>query len=122
MSEMTPERRAALLAYCRIEAEELDAADSALLEDMFLEALGYMTGAGVSEPEAGTPRRAQYDLCVNRLVLDSWDRRGTSDSERGGYAVTENRAFRRTLNQLKMTEPELPGSEDTDVRECRGAE
>ena len=37
-------------------------------------------------------------------------------------SIKENRAFRRTLNQLKMTEPEQSGSEDTDVRECRGAE
>ena len=26
-------------------------------------------------PPEGTPRRAQYDLCVNALVLDGWDRR-----------------------------------------------
>lgn len=99
---MTEERRAALMAYCRIERSDLTAEEETLLESMFWAAVGYMTGAGVTEPPAGTPRRAQYDLCVNRLVLDDWDRRGTSDNER--YTVTENRGFRRRINQLKLTE------------------
>ena len=59
-----------------------------------------MAQAGVAEPEEGTPRRAQYDLCVNALVLDGWDRREITVS---GAAV-ENPAFRHTVNQLKRTE------------------
>lgn len=107
--ELTGGRRASLLAYCRIEEDELTAEDEVLLETMYWAAVGYMAGAGVAAPAAGTPRRAQYDLCVNALVLDDWDRRGTTSDERGGYTVTENRSFRHTLNQLKLTAP-LPGS------------
>lgn len=59
-----------------------------------------MAQAGISEPPVGTPRRAQYDLCVNAMVLDSWDRREISVSG----TVSENPAFRRVMNQLKMTE------------------
>lgn len=100
-----PERWAALLAYCRIEPEELTAEDNALLATMYWAAVGYMSGAGVPAPAAGTPRRAQYDLCVNALTLEDWDRRGTTSDARGSYTVTENRWFRDTLNQLKLTKP-----------------
>ena len=61
------------MAYCRIDAAEADGAD--LLQTLYDSAQGYMEQAGVSEPEVGTQRRAQYDLCVNYLVLDGWDRR-----------------------------------------------
>lgn len=101
---MSPERRAALLAYCRI--DELLPEEEGVLDGMVWSAVSYMEQAGVSEPEEGTPRRAQYDLCVNALVLDSWDRRGTMDTGKGTYQVTDNISFRRTLNQLKLTEPE----------------
>ena len=97
------ERKAALLAYCRI--DELSPEEETLFEAMYDAAVNYMTQAGVSEPEEGTPRRAQYDLCVNYLVLDSWDRRDVSIV---GTSYIENGAFRRLLNQLKLTEPEGP--------------
>lgn len=102
--ELTGERRAALLAYCRIEAEGLLEEERALLEGLYEYAVGYMRQAGVAEPEAGTARRAQYDLCVNALVLDAWDRRGSSAGDQGTGAG-ENRSFRLLLNQLKLTEP-----------------
>ncbi len=70
------ERKAGLLGYCRI--DELTPGEEDLLDALYDAAAGYMTQAGVREPEAGTPRRAQYDLCVNYLVLDSWDRRDVS--------------------------------------------
>lgn len=94
-------RLAGLLAYCRI--EEPDDADRMTLEGLYLAAVGYLEGAGVAEPPAGTPRRAQYDLCVNYLVLDGFDRRDITFS---GHTVqaTENPAFRRLINQLKVTE------------------
>lgn len=95
-------RRAFLLAYCRI--DELEAWEDSLLEAMYDAAVSYMTQAGVSEPEDGTSRRAQYDLCVNYLVLDSWDRRDVSFV---GTATAENPSFRRLLNQLKLTEPDV---------------
>ncbi|MDU3680774.1 MAG: head-tail connector protein [Flavonifractor plautii] len=92
-------RRASLLAYCRIEdptAEEL-----LTLEGLYDAAVGYMERAGVSEPEEGTPRRAQYDLCVNFIVLRDFDLR---EAEVSG-TLTDNPAFRRLLTQLKLTEP-----------------
>lgn len=101
---MSPERWSSLLAYCRLEPEELTAEDTVLLETLYSSATGYMEQAGVAEPEDSTPRRAQYDLCVNFLTLDAWDRRGMSIT---GSALTENPGFRRLLNQLKLTEPEL---------------
>lgn len=106
---MSPARRAALLAYCRLEPEELTAEEQDLLSALYAYAVGYMEQAGIAEPETETPRRAQYDLCVNALVLDAWDRRGTAAQERGTYTTVENVSFRRLLNQLKLTEP-LPGS------------
>lgn len=109
---MTPERRAALLAYCRI--DELAPEEEPVFEGMYWDAVAYMDGAGVSEPEEGSPRWYQYDLCVKRMVLDAWDRRGATEEDRVSSAVTENRAFRRTLNQLKMTEPTVS---NLDTRE-----
>ena len=95
------ERRTALLAYCPIEdptQEEL-----LTLEGLYDAAVGYLEQAGVAQPREGTPRRAQYDLCVNYLALDGYDRR---DMTITGTIVNENPAFRRLLNQLKLTEPE----------------
>lgn len=99
MSELTEARRESLLAYCRIDA--LEPGDEALLASFYYSAVGYMEAAGVSEPPEGTPRRAQYDLCVNSIVLDGWDNRGTEIAAK----AEENPAFRRTLNQLKLAEP-----------------
>ncbi|MET0017888.1 head-tail connector protein [Oscillibacter sp.] len=100
MAELTDARRVALLAYCRIDAP-LDDGEKAMVDGFYFSAMSYMEQAGVSEPEAGTNRRAQYDLCVNYLVLDSYQRRDVSING----AVVENTAFRRLLNQLKLTEP-----------------
>lgn len=100
---MTEERKAALLAYCRI--DELTPEEEPVFEGMVQAAVSYMEQAGIAGPEDGTPRRAQYDLCVSALVLDSWDRRGTMDTGKGTYQVTDNASFRRTINQLKLTEP-----------------
>ena len=41
---------------------------------------------------------------VDSMVLDRWDNRGTQTA---GYSLMENPAFRRKLNQLKLTEPEV---------------
>ncbi|WP_455581194.1 head-tail connector protein [Dysosmobacter sp.] len=99
MSELTEARQKSLLAYCRIDAAEADESD--LLQTLYDSALSYMEQAGVSEPADGTPRRAQYDLCVNYLVLDAYDRRDVTIT---GTIAAENPAFRRMLNQLKLTE------------------
>ena len=97
---LTEERLAALLAYCRIEdptQEEL-----LTLEGLYNAAVGYLEQAGVVQPQEGTPRRAQYDLCVNFMVLRDFDQREAQVSG----TVTDNPAFRRLLNQLTLTEPE----------------
>lgn len=92
--------KARLMTYCRIDVPE--DGDEELLKTLYFSAVAYLAGADVSQPEAGTPRRAQYDLCVNYLVLDGYDRREVTIT---GTNVSENPAFRRMLNQLKLTEP-----------------
>lgn len=99
---LSEERKAALLAYCRI--DDLAPAEAALLELLYSAAVGYLSQAGISEPAEGTARRAQYDLAVNYLVLDGWDRRDVSFV---GTIQTDNPAFRRLVNQLKLTEPDV---------------
>ena len=89
-----------LMAYCRIDS--LEDGGELLLQGLYDAAVSYMEQAGISEPTEGTPRRAQYDLCVNYLVLDGYDRREVTIT---GTIVSENPAFRRMLNQLKLTEP-----------------
>lgn len=94
-------RKAELLAYCRIDEAELTGAEVQLLETLFASAEQYMTGAGIAKPnEPG--RLASYDLCVNAMVLDAWDRRDVSVSEE----LMENISFRKLFNQLKFSEPE----------------
>lgn len=96
---LTEERRAALLAYCRI--EEPTQGELATLEGLYDAAVGYLEGAGVAEPPEGTTRRAQYDLAVNFMVLRDFDLR---DAEVTG-TIQDNPAFRRLVTQLKLTEP-----------------
>ena len=96
--ELSGERLAGLLAYCRIEDPEDGERETLAL--LYASAVGYLAAAGVVEPEADTPRRAQYDLCINYLVLDGYDRR---DLTLTGAQAAENPAFRRLLNQLKLT-------------------
>ena len=93
------EKLAGLLAYCRIDYP--DETERALLDTLYDAAVGYLDNAGVSQPEAGTPRAAQYDLAVNYLVLDAYDRRDVATSG----ALSDNPAFRRLIVQLKLTEP-----------------
>ena len=100
MSPLTEARRAELLAYCKLTEFAEDPEVEALIGTYYGAAAAYMAQAGISEPPVGTPRRAQYDLCVNAMVLDSWDRREISVSG----TVSENPAFRRVMNQLKLTE------------------
>ncbi len=97
---MTDERRAALLAYCRI--EDPTAEDLITLENLHDAAVGYLEGAGVSLPPEGSSRRAQYDLAVNFMVLRDFDLR---DATITGTIVADNPAFRRLITQLKLTEP-----------------
>lgn len=95
---MDEARRASLLAYCKLAELADDPEVEALLPALYDAAVGYMANAGVSQPEAGTPRAAQYDLCVNYLVSNAWDHREVTGS------AADNPVFRRLLNQLKLTE------------------
>ena len=96
---MTEERRAGLLAYCRM--EEPTEEELLTLETLYDAAVGYLEGAGISPPAPGTSRAAQYDLAVNFMVLRDFDLR---DAEVMG-TVQDNPAFRRLITQLKLTEP-----------------
>lgn len=98
--------KARLMAYCRIDV--LEDGEEDLLKTLYLSAVAYLAGADISEPEADTPRRAQYDLCVNYLVLDGYDRRDVTIT---GTIVSDNPMFRRMLTQLKLTEPAVSDSD-----------
>lgn len=95
-----------LMAYCRIDT--LEDGEDLLLQALYDAAVSYMEHAGISEPETGTPRRAQYDLCINYLVLDGYDRR---DMTITGTIVADNPSFRRMLTQLKFSEPSVSESD-----------
>lgn len=101
---LSEERKASLLAYCKLTELADDPEVAALIPALYDAAVGYMENAGVSVPDSGTPRAAQYDLCVNYLVLDAWERRETAMV---ATVVADNPAFRRLINQLKLTEPEV---------------
>ena len=94
------DRQASILSYCRIDDPTPE--DLALLEGFHADAVSYMRNAGVAEPEAGSARLPQYNTCILALVLDAWDNRGMQTADK---AFADNTAFRRRINQLKLTEP-----------------
>lgn len=115
---LTEERLHDLMYYCR--AEDGDAEEMNFFRDLYRGAVAYLENAGVSEPEEDTPRRALYDQVVKALVLDAYDRRSASVD---GTMVSENPAFRRNLNQLKLTEPvaaDAVSETDTSTEEAGG--
>ena len=63
MAPLTTERRAALLAYCKLTEFAEDPEVTALLETLYGAALAYMVQAGVSEPPEGTPWPASCRYC-----------------------------------------------------------
>lgn len=99
---MDKKRKAALLAYCHLTELADEPEVQTLIPALYDAAVGYMTNAGISQPERGTARAALYDLCVNHLVLDGWERRETAMV---ATVVADNPGFRRLINQLKLTEP-----------------
>lgn len=98
--ELTQERLASLLAYCKLTELADDPEVQALIPALYQAAVGYLAGAGVSPPPPDTPRAAQYDLAVNYMVADGWDNR---EAAAAGAAASDNLAFRRLVNQLKLT-------------------
>ena len=103
------DRQASILSYCRIDDPTPE--DLALLEGFYADAVSYMEGAGVAEPLPGLVRLAQYNICVNALVLDAWENRGVQCADK---SFPDNKAFRRRLNQLKRTEPVTVSDSDTE--------
>ena len=101
-----------MLAYCKLAEFGDDPEVLTLLEGFYSAAVAYMEQAGVSLPLEGTPRRAQYDLCVNYLTLNSWDYR---DMTYVSTVVADNPVFRRMMNQLKLTEPRDVSKLDTPL-------
>ena len=101
---LSEERLTSLLAYCKLTELADDPEVQALIPVLYNAAVGYMENAGVAVPDSGTARAAQYDLCVNYMVLDAWERREVSMV---ATVVADNPAFRRLINQLKLTEPEV---------------
>ena len=99
---LTKKRKTALLAYCHLTELADEPEVQTLIPALYDAAVGYMENAGISPPEEGTTRAALYDLCVNYLVLDAWERRETSMV---ATVVSDNPSFRRLINQLKLTEP-----------------
>lgn len=99
---LTESRMASLLSYCHLTELADDPEVQALIPALYDAAVGYMANAGVAVPDSGTARAAQYDLCVNYLVLDAWERREVSMV---ATVVADNPAFRQLINQLKLTEP-----------------
>lgn len=94
------DRQASILSYCRIDDPTPE--DLSLLEGFHADAVSYMEGAGVAEPEAGSARLPQYNTCILAMVLDAWDNRGIQTADK---SLADNPAFRRRINQLKRTEP-----------------
>ena len=101
---LTEERRAALLDYCKLTELADNPEVQTLIPLFFSAAEGYLAQAGISLPAEGTPRQAQYDLCVNYLTLNFWDNRDTSYT---GTVTVDNLVFRQMVNQLKLTEGEV---------------
>ena len=98
--ELTEEIKRSLMAYAKI--DELMPEEEDDFEDCFLGAVSELEDAGVSCPEEGTARWHKYMRCLKAIFLDDSDHRGTQTA---GQALVENPAFRRRLNQLKLTEP-----------------
>ncbi len=84
---------AGLLAYCRLDDPEPE--QLAVLELCRRAAGAYLKGSA---------RRAQYDLCLWALTLDSYDQRGAQQDQ----PLKPNPALRQLINQLKLTEGDGP--------------
>ena len=98
---LSEERKATLLAYCKLTELADDPEVNALIPVLYDAAVEYMAGAGVSTPDEGTSRAAMYDLIVNFLVLNAWECREVTIT---GATATANPVFRQMLVQLKLTE------------------
>lgn len=92
---MLTEHLADIAAYCKVDANDAE------LPGFVATAAAYLADAGVLVPQDGSLRYAKYLQCVKYLALDLYDRRDTAVEG----ALSDNPAFRRLINQLKLTEP-----------------
>lgn len=81
--------------YCHVEENDSQ------LSGFIATAEESLADAGVSSPAEGSGRAARYLQCVKYLTLDQYDRR---DAAVEG-SLSDNPAFRRIINQLKLSEP-----------------
>lgn len=92
-----------VLAYCQEPAP--DEADLMVFDHAWDSAEAYLLDAGISRPtEENAGRMALWLSVMLAMVLDEYDQRG-AQFEQG--KLQENHAFRRKLNQLKLSEPPL---------------
>ena len=96
---LAPDELTAAKGYMRVE----DSTEDGVVTACVLAARAYLAQAGVSLPGLESPRRPLYDLVCHALALGSYDLRGP---EVAGSAMAENPQLRRSINQLKFTEPE----------------
>ena len=102
------EYKATVLAYCQ--EPEPDEADLLALNQAWDSAEAYLAGTGVSRPATENAGRLSLWLGVMLpMVLDEYDQRGAQFAE---GKLQDNPAFRRKLNQLKLTEPPLSTEEE----------
>lgn len=99
---IAPERLENLLAFCKLSELRDDPEVMALIPELYLYAVQYLAGAGIGQPEEDSPLLALYDICVNVLVLDAWERR---EATVVATVVADNPVFRRMLVQLKQSQP-----------------
>ena len=101
--DLPREELEAAKGYMRVDGDD----DDIVVTQCVIAARDYMTTAGIALPPSGTPRRASYDICAHRMALDDYDERRGVIHEK----ADENPAFRRRLNQLKLTEPPVSKSD-----------
>lgn len=84
------------VAYCRAYAR-IDG-DDMMVRQLCDAAIGYLTTAGCARGIDGTPRAAQYDLCMAALVLHYYDHRDSVGTEAAIPIGAQN-----IINQLKLS-------------------
>lgn len=96
---MNEANKVLLLAYCKLDPEDLSTEDMLLLEMFYDAAVDYMEEAGVAKPTT-KGRLAKYNLVIHSMVLNAWDHRDLAEMA----ATAENPVIRRVINQLKFSE------------------
>lgn len=106
-AELSAEELEAAKRYIRPSVEE----DDWMVAQCVIGARSYLVGAGIRLPEAGTARRAQYDLVAHALALSAYDQREPTIT---GGTVAANPVLRRSLKQLQLSEPPMSNLDTGD--------